>query len=423
MSAPSPAAAAAASSGCALTERYSAIRRVSEKLCEPLATEDHVIQTMEDISPPKWHLAHTSWFFESFLLRPSLRGYREYHPRYSYLFNSYYEAVGARHPRPERGMLSRPTVAEVLDYRRHVDAGMARLLEQEEAPELAPLVELGLNHEQQHQELLVTDFKHILARNPLEPVYREREIETAADPGPLEWRDYEGGVYSIGYAGEGFHFDNEGPRHDVLLEPFRLASRPVTNGEYLEFIEAGGYREPRWWLSLGWARVLEHSWDAPLYWTKRDGRWSSFTLSGARPLDEHEPLCHLSYFEADAYAAWRGRRLPREAEWEAAAAAESLRGNFADSGALHPTACAQRGGLEQIYGDVWEWTSSAYAAYPRYRPAAGAVGEYNGKFMCNQYVLRGGSCATPAGHVRASYRNFFPPEARWQFSGVRLADS
>ena len=392
------------------------------ELCEPLETEDYVIQTMTDISPPKWNLAHTSWFFETFLLKPSLPGYRELHPLYNFLFNSYYEAVGERHPRPERGMVSRPTVAEVLDYRRHVDAAMERLLERDEAEGLWPLVELGLNHEQQHQELLVTDFKHILARNPFKPVYRSREIETPA-PASLAWRDYEGGVREIGYAGDAFHFDNEAPRHEVLLQPFRLASRLVTNGEYLEFIEAGGYREPRWWLSLGWARVLEEGWEAPLYWEKQDGRWRSFTLSGMRPVEQNEPVCHVSYFEADAYAAWRGKRLPTEAEWETAAAGEPLAGNFLDAETFHPSAPSQKSAIMQIYGDAWEWTSSSYAPYPSFEAPEGPVGEYNGKFMCNQYVLRGGSCVTPADHIRPTYRNFFPPEARWQFSGIRLADS
>ena len=404
-----------------LASRYSRIRKRSETLCEPLETEDYVVQTLEDISPPKWNLAHTSWFFETFLLKPSLPGYGEFHPLFNYLFNSYYEAVGERHPRPERGMLSRPTVKEVLAYRRHVDDAMARLLEHCEAAELSPLVELGLNHEQQHQELLLTDFKHILSRNPLEPVYRKREIRN--DPAlSLEWMDVDGGVRSLGFDGEGFHFDNEAPRHDVLLRPFRLASRPVTNGEFLEFMEDGGYREPRWWLALGWAQVLEHGWESPMYWRQVEGRWHSFTLSGSRPVDPHEPVCHVSYFEADAYAAWRGKRLPTEAEWETAAAGEPIQGNLLEAETFHPVGRSNQSG-KALFGDVWEWTSSPYSAYPGYRAPAGVVGEYNGKFMCNQYVLRGGSCATPADHIRSTYRNFFPPEARWQFSGIRLADS
>jgi ergothioneine biosynthesis protein EgtB len=418
----SPSAGAVADAAPSLVSRYRGVRSLSEELCAPLAVEDYVLQTMEDVSPPKWNLAHTSWFFETFLLKPSSPDYREFHPLYNYLFNSYYEAVGERHPRPERGMLSRPTVAEVLSYRRHVDEAMVRLMEIRDIEPLRPLIELGLNHEQQHQELLVTDFKHILARNPLEPVYKASAVGPRQAP-PLEWREFAGGVREIGYAGDGFHFDNEEPRHEVLLQPFQLASRPVTNGEFLEFMEAGGYRQPKWWLSLGWARVLQEEWQAPLYWKKLDGRWASFTLSGFRPVDANEPVCHVSYFEADAYAAWRGKRLPTEAEWETAASNEPVAGNFLDSETFHPVVGSYPGGLSQMYGDVWEWTSSPYAAYPGYRAPDGAVGEYNGKFMCNQYVLRGGSCATPAGHVRAAYRNFFPPEARWQFSGIRLASS
>ena len=418
----SPSLGHAAGASASPIDRYRRIRALSERLCEPLAVEDYVIQTMVDISPPKWNLAHTSWFFETFLLKPSLPGYREFHPLYNYLFNSYYEAIGERHPRPDRGMLSRPTVKEVLEYRRHVDDAMATLLGGELEAEQRMLLDLGLNHEQQHQELLVTDFKHILSRNPLAPVYRARKIE-ASTATALEWADFDGGVCGIGYEGDGFHFDNEAPRHDVLLQPYRLASRAVTNGEYMEFMEAGGYREPRWWLSLGWAQVLEHGWEAPGYWRRLDGRWHSFTLSGLRPVEEREPVCHLSYFEADAYAAWRGKRLPTEAEWEAAAAGAPADGNFLDSETFHPVAASNESGLAQLFGDIWEWTSSSYAPYPSFKAPEGPVGEYNGKFMCNQYVLRGGSCATPADHIRSTYRNFFPPEARWQFSGVRLADS
>ncbi|MCB1020803.1 MAG: ergothioneine biosynthesis protein EgtB [Bryobacterales bacterium] len=404
-----------------MLDRYKRVRALSEELCEPLELEDWVVQSMPDASPPKWNLAHTSWFFETFLLKPSLPGYREFHPLFGYLFNSYYEAVGERHPRPARGMLSRPTVEQTLAYRRHVDDAMERLLERGEAESFHALVELGLHHEQQHQELLITDCKHILAGNPLAPVYRERVVleQSAA---PLEWLDYQGGVQGIGHEDEGFCFDNEAPRHDVLLRPYRLASRLTTNAEYQEFLEDGGYRQPRWWLSLGWAQVLEHGWEAPLYWRKLDGRWHNFTLSGLRPVEPDEPVCHVSYFEADAYAAWRGKRLPTEAEWEVAVRNEPVAGNLLDDETFHPVAESNPGGLAQAYGDVWEWTSSPYTAYPGYRAPEGAVGEYNGKFMCNQYVLRGGSCATPADHIRATYRNFFPPEARWQFSGIRLAD-
>jgi len=406
-------------------ERYMAVRDLSIAICDPLEIEDWVVQTMPDVSPPKWNLAHTSWFFETFLLKPHQPGYREFHPLYNYLFNSYYEAVGERHPRPQRGVLSRPTAAEVVAYRRHVDEAMLGLFESagEDLPaDQAAIVELGLHHEQQHQELLLTDLKHILATNPLQPVYRPRTPEPAATPGPIEWLEFSGGVREIGFAGDSFHFDNEGPRHEVLLQPFRLADRLATNGEFLEFIADGGYRTARHWLSLGWAAVLEQGWEAPLYWRQVDGQWMQFTLAGPLPIDPDEPVCHVSYFEADAYASWAGCRLATEAEWETAAAGVEPRGNLLDAGRLHP-APLQRSGVEphQLYGDVWEWTASPYAAYPGYRPPEGAIGEYNGKFMCNQYVLRGGSAATPANHIRPSYRNFFPPEARWQFSGIRLA--
>lgn len=408
-----------------LADRFQAVRDLSITLCDPLETEDWVVQTMPDVSPPKWNLAHTSWFFETFLLKPHRPGYREFHPLYNYLFNSYYEAVGERHPRPQRGLLSRPTVAEVVAYRRHVDEAVVEMLAAAggEAPaEWAEIVELGLHHEQQHQELLLTDLKHILSANPLEPVYRERPSEPAAPPGPVEWIEFPGGVRKIGFEGEGFHFDNEEPRHEVLLGSFQLADRLVTNGEYLEFIADGGYRTAQHWLSLGWSTVLEQGWEAPLYWSLRDGEWTQFTLAGPQPVNPDEPVCHLSYFEADAYASWTGFRLPTEAEWEIAADGASPQANLLDSGLLHP-APLQRSdsGPHQMVGDVWEWTASPYVPYPGYRAPAGAIGEYNGKFMCNQYVLRGGSCATPADHIRPTYRNFFPPETRWQFSGVRLA--
>jgi len=410
----------------AAAERYRRVRKLSEQICEPLAVEDYVVQTMDDISPPKWNLAHTTWFFETFLLKSSVAGYREFHPRFNYLFNSYYEAVGERHPRPRRGLLSRPTVEEVYRYRRHVDRSMIELLgrtDDESWARLEPLVALGLHHEQQHQELMLTDLKHILAVNPLRPVYRERRDGpgAASEPG---WFDYSGGVVEIGFGGTGFSFDNERPRHKVYLEDFRLGSRLVTNGEFLEFMEAGGYREPRYWLSEGWATVLAQGWDRPLYWEKTDGRWWNMTLSGLRHVEENEPVCHVSYFEADAYARWRGKRLPTEGEWEIAAAGLPLEGNLLDRGAYHPLAAPESGNSpRQLYGDVWEWTQSQYSPYPGFQAEAGAIGEYNGKFMCNQFVLRGGSCATPADHIRSSYRNFFPPNARWQFTGIRLAES
>jgi len=408
-----------------LLERYARVRALSARLCEPLETEDYVVQSMEDVSPPKWHLAHTSWFFETFLLKTYLANYREFHPKFNYLFNSYYEAVGARHPRAQRGLLSRPTVEQVYEYRRHVDQAMS-VLSLDDEPQALSLLELGLNHEQQHQELLLTDLKHILASNPLQPIYRERAAVSAEAPS-LAWIDYPGGIRSIGHAGGSFHFDNEGPRHEVLLRPFSLASRLVTNSEFLEFVNDGGYREPRHWLSLGWATVQEHSWQAPFYWSQdHDGQWIEFTLAGPRPLQLAAPVTHVSFFEADAFASWSGARLPSEAEWETAASAEApetiAAGNFVETENYAP-APADDATQAQLFGDAWEWTSSPYTPYPDFAAAPGAVGEYNGKFMCNQYVLRGGSCATPQDHIRPTYRNFFAPEARWQFSGIRLARS
>jgi ergothioneine biosynthesis protein EgtB len=406
--------------------RYQRVRKTSEQICEPLAVEDYVIQTMDDVSPPKWNLAHTTWFFETFLLKSFLPGYTEFHPRFNYLFNSYYEAVGERHPRPSRGLLSRPTVEEVYRYRRHVDRHMLELIGQADEtswPNVESLVTLGLNHEQQHQELTLSDLKHILAANPLRPVYQPRS-DTPRPASALEWFGYSGGVAEIGHVGLDFSFDNERPRHKIYLEDFRLASRVVTNGEFLEFMEAAGYRQPQHWLSEGWATVLEQGWDRPLYWEREGGRWWNMTLSGFRPVDENEPVCHVSYFEADAYARWRGLRLPTEGEWEAAAARLPIEGNFLDEGAYHPLPAPAGGDSpRQVYGDVWEWTQSQYSAYPGFRPEEGAIGEYNGKFMCNQFVLRGGSCATPGDHIRPTYRNFFPPNARWQFTGIRLAES
>jgi ergothioneine biosynthesis protein EgtB len=409
----------------AVAQRYQRLRKISEQICQPLAVEDYVLQTMEDVSPPKWNLAHMSWFFETFLLKSFVPGYREFHPRFNYLFNSYYETIGERHPRPQRGTLSRPTVEEVYCYRAHVDQAMIELLKQagpESAASIEPLVVLGLHHEQQHQELMLTDLKHILAANPLRPIYREAAVRPSAAR-ELSWFDYSGGVVEIGFDGAGFSFDNEQPRHKLYLEDFRLASRPVTNGEFLEFMAAGGYRQPRYWLSEGWATVLAKGWECPLYWERSDSRWWSMTLSGFRPVDEDEPVCHVSYFEADAYARWRGKRLPSEGEWEIAVTGLPIEGNFLDGEAFHPrAAAAQADAPAQMYGDVWEWTQSQYTPYPGFVPAEGAIGEYNGKFMCNQFVLRGGSCATPADHIRPTYRNFFPPHARWQFTGIRLAE-
>ncbi len=399
-----------------MLERYRAVRRQTEALCAPLEEEDYGVQTMPEVSPPKWHLAHTTWFFETFLLEPFLPGYLPFHPAFGDLFNSYYEGVGTPFPRPRRGWLSRPTVEEVYRYRAHVDEAMVGLVEQ--GP--PGLIELGLNHEQQHQELILTDILHNFAQNPLYPAYRALPWEGLPPPPPLVWVERAGGMASIGHGGEGFAFDNEGPRHRVLLEDHLLASRLITCGEYLAFMEDGGYRRPEFWLSDGWQSVREGGWEAPLYWERREGRWWHMTLGGLRPVDENAPVSHVSYYEADAYARWAGARLPTEAEWEAAAQALPVEGNFQEAGTLRPLPPTGEG-LTQLYGDLWEWTSSPYTPYPGYRPPEGAVGEYNGKFMCNQMVLRGGSFATPAAHIRPSYRNFFYPHDRWQFSGIRLA--
>jgi ergothioneine biosynthesis protein EgtB len=412
-----------------LCQRYQTIRHISKQLCAPLAIEDYGVQSMPEVSPPKWHLAHTTWFFETFILVPHLPGYQVFHPQFGYLFNSYYEAVGERHPRGQRGLLSRPTVAEIYRYRAAIDQAMTTMLSQQSidtAP--ADLVELGLHHEQQHQELLLTDIKHILGSNPLRPVYDADLLPTTvappSQPDTPQWWAYASGLYSIGQplaADNGFAFDNESPRHSVYLQDFALAHRLVTNGEYLEFITAGGYHQPDYWLSAGWAMVQKEAWQAPLYWEKRAGQWWVMTLSGQHLLHPHEPVCHISFYEADAYARWMGKRLPTEAEWEVAACQIPVQGNLGDSTPRHPSPSLTTSHLSQMFGDVWEWTQSAYLPYPGFQSAAGAVGEYNGKFMCNQMVLRGGSCATAPSHIRASYRNFFPPETRWQFSGLRLA--
>jgi ergothioneine biosynthesis protein EgtB len=408
----------APNSKLSLLSQYQQVRQLSERICQPLETEDYVIQSMPDVSPPKWHLAHTTWFFETFLLVPYLPGYTVFHPQFGYLFNSYYEAVGARHPRHQRGLLSRPTVTEIYNYRAHVDRSMAILLASEE-PQIADLVTLGLHHEQQHQELLLTDIKHILALNPLHPVYRADLVAPQQSAAKSDWwLEYAGGVYEIGHQGRDFAFDNESPRHKTYLQDYKLASRLVTNGEYLEFIQAGGYQQSQYWLAEGWATVQSLQWQAPLYWEQIDGEWWVMTLGGLRKLDEREPVCHVSFFEADAYASWCGKRLPTEAEWEVAVADEPLSGNFLDADSLHPVPADL---THQFFGDVWEWTQSAYLPYPGFKIADGAIGEYNGKFMCNQMVLRGGSCVTSHSHIRSTYRNFFPTAARWQFTGIRLA--
>ncbi len=402
-----------------LRARYGTARDCTERLCAPLEPEDYQLQSMPDCSPPKWHLAHTTWFFETFVLAPHAPRFKPFHPLYCYLFNSYYDAVGDRWPRPARGLLSRPTVAEVYAYRHAVDERVLALLEfadERAIAAIAPVVELGLNHEEQHQELLLTDLKHAFGLNPLRPQYASPAGETPAAPSSFEWERHPAGVRWVGHDGSGFAFDNEGPRHRVFVAAFEVASRPVTCGEFLRFMEAGGYERPELWLSDGWAARQRSDWSAPLYWHRDDPgpEWRVFTLRGERPLDPAEPVCHVSFYEADAYARWAGARLPTEFEWETAAGSREIGGNFLDSERLHPAGGA-------FCGDVWVWTASPYVAYPGYRPATGALGEYNGKFMCNQMVLRGGSCVTPVGHVRPTYRNFFPPDARWQFSGLRLA--
>jgi ergothioneine biosynthesis protein EgtB len=404
---------------------YCRIRELSEKLCETLEPEDCVVQTMPEVSPTKWHLAHTSWFFEAFILKEALPDYAPIHPQYAYLFNSYYNAAGKMHCRPKRGLISRPTLRETLEYRQQVDGLMDAVFEKAGIVEkFAPIVLLGLHHEQQHQELMLTDIKHVFSENPLRPVFRKHSRPKSAPVSPTPWLTFPAGVYQVGYEGDGFHFDNEGPRHRQFVETFQLAPSLVTNGEYLEFVEDGGYRRPEFWLSLGWYTVNEQRWEAPLYWEKSDGSWSVFTLGGMRELDKNEPVCHVSYFEADAFARWAGARLPTEFEWEVAAADLPYAGNFVDKESFHPRPLDDIASVQapaQMFGDVWEWTSSSYSPYPAYVPAAGALGEYNGKFMCNQYVLRGGSCATSQSHIRKTYRNFFPPNARWQFMGIRLA--
>lgn len=413
--------------GTNLAERYRAVRDLTDRLAAPLTPEDAAIQSMPDVSPTRWHLAHTTWFFETFVLAEAEPEHRPYHPEFQHLFNSYYHSVGNPFPRARRGLLSRPGLEEVRAYRSAVDRRMEDLLQRgdERARARLAVVELGLHHEQQHQELLLTDIQHVFAQNPLAPAYASPPPPPAPPAPPLHWHAYPEGVREIGHAGPGFAYDNEGPRHRTFVEPFALASRLVTNGEFLAFVEDGGYRRHAPWLSLGWDRVQAEGWQAPLYWTKRDGRWWRSSLHGLLPLDLHEPVAHLSLFEADAYAAWAGARLPTEAEWEVAAHGRPVTGNLLvpSGSALRPRAApaGHADAPQQLFGDLWEWTSSAYAPYPGFRPWDGSLGEYNGKFMCNQYVLRGGSCATPADHIRPTYRNFFPPEARWQFSGLRLA--
>jgi ergothioneine biosynthesis protein EgtB len=410
-----------------LLARFREVRDFSERLCETLEPEDYVVQSMPDVSPTKWHLAHTSWFFETFILKVWMPSYRTAVPQYAFLFNSYYNAAGDMHRRDLRGLISRPTVAETYRFRQSIDTHIEELLESaddELLEEMEPVFTIGLHHEQQHQELLLTDIKHVLAQNPLHPVYRNRGERIESEPiAQANFIEFPETILEIGHGGRGFSYDNEGPRHRALVPAFALATRPVTNGEFIEFIGAGGYRKPEFWLSLGWMTVNEQRWEAPLYWERRDGAWWNFTLAGMRPVDEAEPVAHVSYFEADAFANWHGSRLPTEFEWERAAIDLPIEGNFVDADRFQPAPVGAEPGnkLQQMYGDVWEWTRSAYLPYPGYHAAPGALGEYNGKFMCNQMVLRGGSCATSQNHIRVTYRNFFQPEKRWQFSGIRLA--
>ena len=406
-----------------LIEQFAQVRQTTERMVGGLSPEDQNLQSMADTSPLKWHRAHTTWFFETFLLKPHDRGYEAYNPHFAYLFNSYYNGIGEQYPRTQRSLMSRPDSDEVGRYREQVDDAVIRLIEKasgKQRPGLAAILVLGLNHEQQHQELMVTDLKHGFSFNPIAPAWT-RIPEPQGPAAEQAWVDYAGGVVTIGHQGRNFAFDNETPRHEVMLRDFQLARRPITCGEYADFIADGAYRRPDLWLSDGWAWLRREGISAPLYWQEEDGQWMLHTLGCWRDLDPDEPVCHISFYEACAYAHWAGARLPTEHEWELAASREPLTGHFADSERYHPASAPDSGRLVQMFGDVWEWTASSYASYPGYRPAAGAVGEYNGKFMANQMVLRGGSCATPPGHVRPTYRNFFYPGDRWQFSGLRLA--
>ncbi|HTI62561.1 MAG TPA: ergothioneine biosynthesis protein EgtB [Gemmatimonadaceae bacterium] len=406
-----------------LQRRFIEVRRQTEALCRPLETEDYVVSTMADVSPTKWHLAHTSWFFETFVLAPFDPRYVTPNPKYAFLFNSYYVQAGERHCRAQRGLVTRPTVAEVFDYRAHVDEALVALIDGiggDESHPALPVIELGLHHEQQHQELLLTDIKHVFWMNPLRPAYAPRPA-VSSEPTPQGWRSVDAGIHRIGYDGHGFAFDNESPAHRVFVDEFQLADRLVTNGEYLAFIEDRGYHRPELWLSNGWAKVRAESWEAPLYWERTADGWTEFSLAGVHPVNPAEPVCHVSHYEADAFARWAAARLPTEAEWEIAAAGEPVDGNFVDARLFHPAPAPAGDGLRQLYGDVWQWTASAYLAYPGFSPAPGAIGEYNGKWMSDQWTLRGASCATPRSHARLTYRNFFPSDARWQFMGIRLA--
>ena len=416
-----------------LLARFHEARQFTARLAENLAAEDCVVQSMPEVSPTKWHLAHTTWFFETFILKKWMPGYHDAVPEYAYLFNSYYNAAGAMHRRDLRGLISRPTLEETKKYRASVNSDIDDLVSSADEKlfrEIEPILTLGIHHEQQHQELRITDIKHVFAQNPLYPVFREggtrppSAFDRAGTSQSTQFFEFDEATIEIGHDGNGFSYDNEGPRHRALVLPFSLANRLVTNAEYLEFMAGNGYSRSEFWLSLGWTTVNEQSWRAPLYWIERNGEWWNFTLSGLRKVDPNEPVTHLSYFEADAYANWAGARLPTEFEWERAAANVEIEGNFVESEQFHPaplTKLPKDQELAQMFGDVWEWTRGSYSPYPGYRAGPGAIGEYNGKFMCNQYVLRGGSCATSRTHIRKTYRNFFQPDKRWQFTGIRLA--
>lgn len=412
------------SDAATILELFRRTRARSRSLVEHLPAEDLVVQSMEDASPAKWHLAHTTWFFEEFVLRAFTDGYASPDPRFAFLFNSYYVQAGPRYTRSQRGLITRPTVAEVLAYRASVEEAVTDLVERNAAPtEALERIELGCHHEMQHQELLLTDLLHAYSFNPLRPAYKAPEpLAVSGPPAASGWRAFDGGIHEIGHDGDGFAFDAEGPRHEALLRPFRLATRPVTNGDWIAFIEDGGYADATHWLSDGWATVQREGWSAPGYWWQEDGAWWSLSLRGAQHVSRAAPVAHVSYYEADAFARWAGKRLPSEAEWEVAAKGLPIRGNLLETGAMRPRPAGAGDGLAQMHGDVWEWTQSPFQPYPGFKPVAGAVGEYNGKFMCSQFVLRGGSCVTPERQLRPSYRNFFYPQHRWQMTGLRLAD-
>lgn len=401
-------------------DRYQMVRNITEQICAPLEPEDYQVQSSIEVSPPKWHLAHVTWFFETFVLKKFLPDYEAYDPRFHYIFNSYYQTLGSFHARDKRGNLARPTISEIFSYRKHVDSGMEYLFAQSDhnKNELLAIIELGLHHEQQHQELLLMDIKYNYFCCPLKPAYLEAEKPLSQKCDDIHWHEQEEGIFSIGHNSDNFCYDNEKPDHKVFIQGFKIANRLVTNGEFLQFIEDNGYQRPDLWLSDGWGTVQREQWQHPLYWSKKSDTWTEFSLYGEQPLDLNDPVCHISYFEADAYARWRGSRLPTEAELEIQLKNTAVEGNFFDNGILHPISSGQK---EEWFGNLWNWSSSAYQPYPGFEPFAGSAGEYNGKFMCNQNVLRGGACVSSKDHIRSTYRNFFYPQDRWQFSGIRLA--